>query len=150
MFHRFLSPVSVMLPVTVFASGLVQLSLVFLAWLSVSLHTSFVCDLMWCATRSHFHGGSVEARTAFQLQSLLFFFYSLLQIAFGDNSPLPCFVRSCRIFNFTLGEIPISTQVMWWKWWLSLFNRGVLINSWSALLDASTLVSSFDSLSPSG
>ncbi len=50
--HPFLQSVPLTLCIIVYFSGPIQLSLdVFLAQLSMSLHTSFVCNLMWYATR---------------------------------------------------------------------------------------------------
>ncbi len=89
--------------VIVYFSGPIQLSLdVFLAQLSMSLHTSFVCNLMWYATRLHFFGGSIWGLVAFQLQSFLslsLFFSLALRNCFGDDYALPCLARSCRILS---------------------------------------------------
>lgn len=121
-----------MFPVIVYFPGPIQLSLdVFLAQLSVSLHTSFVCNLMRYATRLHFCGGSNWGLIAFQAQSFLslslFFTHSQKLLRQWFRAPL---LRSVMPhFKFTLGDIPIISQVMWWKWWLSLFSPGVLINS---------------------
>lgn len=58
--HALLQSEWLMFCVIVYFSGLIQLSAdVFFAQLSMSLHTSFVCNSMWYTTRLNLYGGSI-------------------------------------------------------------------------------------------
>lgn len=123
------------LRVIVYFSGPIQLSLdVFLAQLSMSLHTSFVCSLMWYATRLHFCGGSIWGLAAFPPQSFLSLSPSFTRshklLRRWLRTPLPCsvtphfWVHIGRYSNYQSGNVMEMVT-------LSLFSPGVLINFFS-------------------